>query len=137
MTSNRPYFIRALHEWICDNNMTPYIVINATDNNVNVPKRFVENGKIILNISPAAAHALQINNDYIEFMARFSGAAMHIYAPIKAVVAIYASENGRGMVFNEDEDDGGGGGGNGNEGGGPTTPTTTTKKGKPQLRVVK
>lgn len=132
MTSNKPYFLRALYEWICDNNMTPYIVINATDNSVKVPTQYVEDGKIVLNISPTAAHALRMTNDDMEFMARFSGAAMHVYAPISAVLAIYARENGRGMIFdqnNVDDDDGGGGG--------ETPPSTTPTKGKPKLRVVK
>ena len=128
MTSNKPYFIRAIYEWICDNNLTPYIVINAKDQTVQVPTQYVEDGKIILNISPDAAHALLINNEDIEFMARFSGSAMRVYAPIRAILAIYARENGQGMVFNEEPDDGG-------NDGGQTPPVG--KKGKPQLRVVK
>lgn len=129
MTSNKPYFIRAIYEWICDNNLTPYIVINAKDQSVQVPTQYVEDGKIILNISPDAAHALLINNEDIEFMARFSGSAMRVYAPIRAILAIYARENGQGMIFNEESDDGGG------NDGGQTPPVG--KKGKPQLRVVK
>lgn len=135
MTSNKPYLIRALYEWICDNNLTPYIVINASEPTVKVPTQYVEDGKIVLNISPTAAHALKISNEDIDFMARFSGAAMHVYAPVRAVLAIYARENGRGMIFNPetDEDDGG------NGGGGDNTPSTSTQsgKGKPKLRVVK
>jgi stringent starvation protein B len=130
MTSNKPYFIRAIYEWICDNNLTPYIVINAKEYSVQVPTQYVEDGKIILNISPEAANALVIKNEDIEFMARFSGAAMRVYAPIKAVLAIYARENGQGMIFNEEPNDG-----DGNGTGGHTPPSG--KKGKPQLRVVK
>ncbi len=131
MTSNKPYFIRAIYEWICDNNLTPYIVVNAKDHSVQVPTQYVEDGKIILNISPDAAHALLINNEKVEFMARFSGAAMKVYAPIKAILAIYARENGQGMIFNEEPEEGGDDG----DGGDHTPPAG--KKGKPQLRVVK
>lgn len=132
MTSNKPYFIRAIYEWICDNNLTPYVVVNAKDHSVQVPTQYVEDGKIILNISPEAAHALLINNEKVEFMARFSGAAMKVYAPIRAILAIYARENGQGMIFNEEPEEGGD-----NNGGddGQTPPTGT--KGKPQLRIVK
>ena len=133
MTSNKPYFIRAIFEWICDNNLTPYIVVNAKDDYVQVPIQYVEDGKIILNISPDAAHSLLIDNDKVEFMARFSGAAMKVYAPIKAILAIYARENSQGMIFNEEPDENGGDDGNG---GGNNTPPAG-KKGKPQLRVVK
>jgi stringent starvation protein B len=133
VTSNKPYLIRAIYEWICDNNMTPYVVINATDPMVKVPTRYIEDGKIVLNISATATQALRITNEEIEFMARFSGASMHVYAPVKTVLAIYARENNRGMIFNpSDEDDGGDGGS-----GGENAPASTQPKGKPKLRVVK
>lgn len=133
MTSNKPYFIRAIYEWICDNNLTPYIVVSVSDPTVIVPKQYVEDGKIILNISPAAAHAMLMDNEKIEFMARFSGVAMKVYTPIKSVMAIYARENSQGMIFNEEPGDGSNDGGD--NGGNP--PPSTGKKGKPQLRVVK
>ena len=101
MTSNKPYFIRAIYEWIADNSMTPYIIINITDQpHITVPLQHVDKtGQIILNISETAANNLLINNDHISFNARFSGKGMKIYAPIGAITAIYARETGEGMVF--------------------------------------
>lgn len=106
MTSSRPYLIRALYEWIVDNGMTPYVLINAATEQVVVPRQFVENDKIVLNLNPSAVQNLQLGNDYLELDARFSGSPMHVVVPVMAVLAIYARENGKGMVFNEDEHDG-------------------------------
>jgi len=103
MTSTKPYLIRAFYEWINDNKYTPYLVLNATRAGVKVPTTHVEDGKIVLNIAPVAVRDMMIANKCIQFQARFSGVATQIYAPISAVVAIYAQENGRGMVFNEEE----------------------------------
>lgn len=105
MTSSRPYLLRAFYEWIVDNSFTPYIVINADLEHVEVPPEYVENGRIVLNISPGAVRSLLVANDHIEFNARFSGVPFDVYAPIKAVTAIYAKENGRGMVFKEEDDE--------------------------------
>ncbi len=99
MTSNRPYFIRALYEWILDNDCTPYIVVDATLPYVDVPQQFVHDGKIILNILPSAIHNLDLGDDWITFSARFSGVPQNINIPIGAVIAIYAQENGEGMGF--------------------------------------
>ena len=128
MTSSRPYLIRALYEWIVDNGMTPYVLINAEDEQVVVPRQFVENGKIVLNINPSAVQNLQLGNDYLELDARFSGSPMHVSVPFMAVLAIYARENGKGMVFNEEES-----GGDGPPSGGGEE----DKAKRPQLRVVK
>lgn len=109
MTSNKPYILRALYEWIKDNQMTPYVLLDAEMKGVEVPHQYVEDGKIILNIATSAVQSLMINNQSIEFSASFSGIPTHVYAPIKAVLAIYARENGRGMVFSQEldeEDDG-------------------------------
>lgn len=103
MTSNRPYLLRALYEWICDNELTPYLLVDAMGDDLNIPHEFVEDGKIVLNISPSAVRDLDLNNDYINFKARFSGKSMNVYFPQIAVQAIYAKENGRGMVFPEEE----------------------------------
>jgi stringent starvation protein B len=103
------------------------VLINAEMEGVEVPKQYIEGGKIIFNISPQAIQALEISNQVIEFDASFSGEAMHIFAPIKSIEAIYARENGRGMVFNQEED----------EGEPPTSPTRQTKSGKPKLTVIK
>ena len=128
MTSSRPYLVRALYEWIVDNGMTPYVLINAEDEQVVVPRQFVENGKIVLNINPSAVQNLQLGNDYLELDARFSGSPMHVSVPVMAVLAIYARENGKGMVFNEEE----------NGGDGPPSGGGEEDKAKrPQLRVVK
>lgn len=107
MTSTRPYLLRAFFDWIIDNNLTPYLVVDANVEHVQVPVQYVhEDGSIILNVSPIAVQALVLENDYIEFNARFAGNAMHIYVPIHAVNAIYAKENGRGIVFTEEEEGG-------------------------------
>lgn len=104
-TSSRPYLLRAFYEWIVDNHATPYMVVNAELPGVHVPREFVENGRIVLNISPSAVIELALANDHVSFNARFGGVPQDIYIPIRAVAAIYAKENGRGMVFKEDEDD--------------------------------
>lgn len=102
MTPSRPYLIRALYEWIEDNNMTPHILVNAEAPGVSVPKQHVREGQIILNITPSAVHNLRMGNDWIEFSARFGGAARAIQIPVPAVLAIYARENGQGMAFGEE-----------------------------------
>ena len=104
MTSTRPYLLRAFYDWILDNRMTPYIVVDATLPGVDVPGQYVEDGRIILNINPSAVRDLSLANDHLSFNARFSGIPTTVYAPIRAVTAVYAKENGRGMVFKDDED---------------------------------
>lgn len=105
MTSSRPYLLRAFYEWIVDNSFTPYIVINAEFPDVQVPQEFIEEGRIVLNISPFAIRDFHVDNTYVSFNARFSGVPHDIYAPIKSVTAVYAKENGRGMVFKDDDED--------------------------------
>lgn len=129
MTPSRPYLIRALYEWIVDNGLTPYVLINAEYPEVVVPGQYVENGKIVLNINPSAVQNLLLGNQSLELDARFSGSPMHVYVPIMAVLAIYARENGKGMVFNEEEYDG--------DEPPPSGGDDETKNKKPQLRVVK
>jgi len=102
MTSSRPYLIRALNEWINDNNLTPHMVVDAALPGVVVPRQFVENGKIVLNISPSAVRDLMLGNDAVCFSARFSGSPMQVTVPAGAVLALYARENGQGMVFGAD-----------------------------------
>ena len=99
MTPNKPYFIRAIYDWIIDNHHTPYILIDATLPYVEVPQQHVNNGRIVLDISPTACRGLHIENDRIVFTARFSGISTQIMVHPLAVLAIYASENGRGMEF--------------------------------------
>ena len=142
MTSSRPYLIRALHEWVVDNGMTPHILVNAEMEGVNVPPQFIENGKIVLNISPSSVMDLDLGNEYISFNARFSGTPTDIFLPVVAVVALYARENGQGMVFGEDDtrspDDSPPDGGNDPSGPkGDGSPGGAKPDSRPKLRVVK
>ena len=115
MTTTRPYLIRAFYEWIADNNCTPYIAVDTTLSGVEVPPEYVENGRIILNISMTAVRGLKLDNAYISFNAQFGGRGRDIYVPIHAIIAIYAKENGKGMVFTEEEYEEGDSGGDGDE----------------------
>ena len=99
MTSSRPYIIRALYEWIIENNCTPYILVNAFDDGVEVPQEHVRDGQIVLNISPVAVTDLQLGNDRLDFEGRFAGIPKRVFVPIAAVCGIYAKENGQGMIF--------------------------------------
>ncbi|NHB59286.1 ClpXP protease specificity-enhancing factor [Acinetobacter sp. 194] len=103
LTPTRPYLARAIYEWICDNNLTPYLLVDATRPNTDVPTQFVQEGQIVLNILPSAVHQLHMSNDAISFSARFSGASRDIYVPLNAVLGIYAKENGQGLFFDPDE----------------------------------
>jgi len=97
-TSTRPYLIRALYEWCTDNGFTPYVAVRV-DDSVQVPREYVKDGEIVLNISYDATSALQLGNDFIEFKARFGGKPRDIMVPVGRVIAIYARENGQGMAF--------------------------------------
>ena len=97
-SSTRPYLIRALYEWCTDNGFTPYIAVQV-DEGVQVPREYVKNGEIVLNISFDATSSLKLGNDFIEFKARFAGTAREIIVPVGRVIAIYARENGQGMAF--------------------------------------
>ncbi len=97
-TTTRPYLIRALHEWCTDNGFTPYLAVRV-DDSVQVPREYVKDGEIVLNVGIDATNALQLGNDYIEFTARFGGKPRDIMVPVGRVVAIYARENGQGMAF--------------------------------------
>lgn len=96
--STQPYLIRALHEWCVDNGFTPYLAV-AVDETVRVPREYVHDGQIVLNVSLDATGSLHLGNDYIEFKSRFSGAVRDISVPVHRVMAIYAKENGQGMAF--------------------------------------
>ena len=97
-TSTRPYLIRALYEWCTDNGLTPYVAVSV-DDTVQVPREYVKNNEIVLNISFDATSSLKLGNEFIEFKARFAGSAREIVVPISHVIAIYARENGQGMAF--------------------------------------
>lgn len=124
MTSSKPYLMRAIHEWIVDNGYTPYVLVDAVFSGANVPQQHVNENKIILNVSPRATEGLTISNELVEFNARFSGSSTYVSFPPAAVLAIYARENGQGMIFEKEDD---------------TTPTPPTpdKPTRPQLKVVK
>jgi stringent starvation protein B len=97
-TSTRPYLIRALHDWCTDNGFTPYIAV-FVDETVRVPKEYVKNSEIVLNVGFEATSALKLGNETIEFKARFGGSSREIVVPVGHVIAIYARENGQGMAF--------------------------------------
>lgn len=99
MKSSRPYLARALYEWLLDNELTPYIVVDAEQEMVEVPRQFVQNGQIVLNLGPTAVRDLHMDNELIRFSARFSGKSENLFVPMSALIALYARENGVGMVF--------------------------------------
>lgn len=134
MTPSRPYLVRALNDWILDNDMTPYIVVDVDVQGVSVPEDYVTNGQIILNISPGAVNELLVGEDAISFKARFGGVPMHVYVPIVAIMAIYSKENGQGMVFGAEP--------GAPEPPNPDMPSPSKKKAehlphKPSLKIVK
>lgn len=97
-TSTRPYLIRAMYEWCTDNGFTPYVAV-AVDESVQVPREYVKDGEIVLNISMDATSSLKLGNDFVEFKGRFAGTAREIMLPVTHILAIYARENGQGMAF--------------------------------------
>lgn len=99
MTANQPYLLRAFYEWIVDNNLTPYIVVDAHYPGAQVPQEFVQDGQIVLNVSPASTGKLHLGLEEVSFEARFGGVPRNLIIPCPAVLAIYAKENGAGTVF--------------------------------------
>ncbi len=99
MTSNRPYLLRAMYEWIADNGMTPYILVDAEAPGVIGPKSAIKDGRVVLNIAARAVAQLELGKDRVRFMARFSGVSQSVEAPMSAILAVYAQENGQGMMF--------------------------------------
>jgi stringent starvation protein B len=141
MSSNRPYLLRAIYDWISDNNLTPYVLVDAGFEGVRVPPQVIKNGQVVLNLAMRAVANLDLGNEWISFQARFSGVSQAIHIPVQAVLALYAQENGQGMMFPADE-------------GGDTPPSPSSepgdeppprndgggdkpKRGAPFLRVVK
>ena len=125
MTSLKPYLIRSIYEWIIDNDLTPHLLVDAENSSAILPRQFIEDGKIILNIRPQAIQGLVLGNNEIQFNARFSGKPMNIVAPVAAVMAIYAKENGKGMIFDQEDEEP------------ESTPPENTPPTRPTLRVVK
>lgn len=103
MNSSKPYLIRALHEWIVDNDCTPYVLVAVDMPGVQVPEGYGENGQLVLNVSPSAVRHLQMGNEGLSFEARFGGVARQIVIPLYAIMAIYAQENGQGMFFDAEQ----------------------------------
>lgn len=140
MNSSRPYLVRALYEWIVDNNCTPHLLVNAEFAGVQVPAGYANDGQIVLNVSPSAVRHLHMDNDAVSFEGRFGGVAHNLYIPAAAIMAIYARENGQGMVFDleppvVDEDDQGPED-DGPSGGDPSS-GSSRPSGRPSLKVVK
>ena len=103
MKARRPFLLRALHEWISESDCTPHLVVDAAHAGVEVPRQYVKDGKIVLNVSWSATAGLKMTNDDVSFSARFGGSSMSVRVPIAAVLAIYARETGQGMIFSEDD----------------------------------
>tara|TARA_R110002111_G_scaffold207374_2_gene271567 strand:+ start:289 stop:669 length:381 start_codon:yes stop_codon:yes gene_type:complete len=126
MSSQKPYLIRAIFDWLLDNGATPYLLVNTTFPGVKVPEDYINDNKIVLNIAPDAVQHFQADNEWISFSARFSGKPLELFVPIEAVLGIYGKENNQGMFFTEDE--------------APTPPDKpkpTPVKDRPSLKIVK
>lgn len=127
-TSRRPYLVRAMHEWMTDNGQTPHLVVDAGVAGTDVPKAFVRDGRITLNVGWQATQGLKLGNEWIEFAARFGGVPQQVRVPVGAVLGIYARETGQGMLFQD-------------EGDAPPTPPAAPGSdesgSRPKLRVVK
>ena len=102
MTPSKPYLIRGLYEWLLDNEVTPYVLVDTSSEAVMIPKGIATDGKVVLNLSPGAIQQLEMTNEHLSFSARFSGVAQDVYCPMSSVLAIYARENGEGMMFAND-----------------------------------
>ena len=105
MTSSKPYLVRALYEWILDNDNTPYILVDTASDQVLIPPGIASDGKVVLNLAPAAVQNLEMTNEHLSFSARFNGVAENIFCPVSSLLAIYARENGEGMMFPVEEGD--------------------------------
>lgn len=138
MTSNQPYMLRAFYDWIVDNELTPYIVVDALLPGTQVPQQHVKDGQIVLNVSPGACASLHMDNQHLCFEARFGGVPMRIDVPCHAVLAIYARENGAGTVFTPEEIEPSAGPSDvPSSGSKPDESSAKVKKGRPNLKVVK
>ncbi|HWZ62294.1 MAG TPA: ClpXP protease specificity-enhancing factor [Steroidobacteraceae bacterium] len=130
----RPYLLRAMHQWITDCGHTPHVIVDAGFDGAELPRAYVKEGKIVLNLSESATQRLRLGSDEVEFDARFAGVVHHVRFPVSAVLGVYARETGEGMVFSEQDlgpdppkrptsaEDGG---------------TSSTGTRRPQLKVVK
>lgn len=138
MLSKRSYLVPALYQWILDNGWTPHIVVDANQPGVKVPQPYVKDGQIVLNVAPGAVQGLIMNRDSLQFSARFGGTPIQITVPMAAIMAIYARENGDGMIIPPEPPsppDGGPGKGKAPEP--KIEPDPNQPKGRPKLKVVK
>lgn len=126
MSSNRPYLLRAIHDWINDNGLTPYLLVEAGAPGVRVPPAAVKDGRVVLSVAARAVARLEIGLDMVSFMARFGGVSHAIEVPVSAVLAIYAQENGQGMMFASEDSP---------QPEPPAAPEDASKR--PRLRIVK
>ena len=129
MNSSVPYLVRAINEWILDNQCTPYLILDINFPGVSVPMEYAKEGQIVLNISPMAVRDLVIDNEFVAFVGRFGGVPRDIHAPMDAVLGIIAKENGEGMWFPREKPD--------PEGPPPEGPDDAPPKGPPNLKVIK
>lgn len=129
MLPKRPYLLRAMHQWIGDCGNTPHVIVDAAREGTQVPRGYVKDGKIVLNLSLGATQHLQLGSDWVEFDARFAGVVHHVCFPVSAVLGIYARETGEGMVFSEQD--------LGPEPPKRPTPADEGAPRRPQLKVVK
>jgi len=127
VTSKRPYLIRAMHEWMTDNSLTPYVVVAADTEGLTVPEQYASDGKIVLNVSYAATRNFAVADDRMSFETRFGGVAERVDVPLSAVIGIYAKESGQGMIFSDDEA----------VPSESSEPESSTPSGPPNLKVVK
>ena len=125
----RPYLLRAMHQWIAESGHTPHVIVDAGRDGAELPRAYVKDGKIVLNLSEGATQRLRLGNEEVEFDARFAGVIHHVRFPVSAVLGIYARETGEGMVFSEQD----------SEPSPPTRPSQAEEGGtrRPQLKVVK
>jgi len=128
MTSSRPYLLRAMYEWIVDNGMTPYILVDTKNDQVIIPRQFEEDGKIVLNLGPTAVQSLDLGIEAVSFDARFDGSSIDVLVPLQYVLAIYTRENGQGMMFADEDLP---------PAGGDDSQDVAVKRKAPNLRVVK
>jgi len=126
MTSQKPYLIRAVYEWLIDNGTTPHLLVDTSFKGVIVPEAFINDSKIVLNIAPDAVQNYDASNENIHFSARFSGKRMELFIPIEAVLGIYGKENNQGMFFSEEQTSPP-----------PSPPSSTKEKARPKLMIVK
>jgi stringent starvation protein B len=126
MTPSKPYLLRALYEWILDNDLTPHLIADAEATDIDVPPQAVQEGRVVLNISPSATRNLVMENDAVHFQARFGGVSREVWLSMSAILAIYARENGQGMMFAD-----------GDEPPSPEDDTRDKQSEGPKLRVIK